>query len=143
MALHNMAIRQKGRKMSAIAFKELTKVFDQCSYQINLKTVRQVKKIDCLKHHFKASDDSLRDSFDKRTLSSLAATIKQITPYQIDIPAITYDPSTKHHIIISNPEKYLSRKAMEWLRAVIRYTEHKPGIQKQLDKILMEFEKDA
>lgn len=142
MALHNQKLRQKGRKMSGIAFKELQRLIDKNSYQINLKTVREAKKIDCLKHHFKATDESLRDNFDKRVLGGLVANIKQETAYDIDIPAITYNPSTKKHEFISDIEKYLNKKSMEWLRAAIRYTEHKPDIQKQLDQILAELEKD-
>lgn len=143
MALHNLKLKQKGRKMSGIAFNELVRLIDQCSYQINLKSVRDAKRVECLKHHFKTSNEVLRDSFDKRVLSSLVASIKQITPYEVDIPAITYNPSTKKHMPISSPEKYLDRKAMEWLRAVIRYTEHRPDLQKQLDVILSEMESFA
>ena len=62
MALHNMDLYQKGKKLSGVAFKELLKVLDRCGYQTtSMKTVREVKKLDCLKDHFRISDEALRD----------------------------------------------------------------------------------
>ncbi len=141
MALHNLKLRQKGRKMSAIAFDELIRAIGG-NNQINLATVRVVKKIDCLKHHFRASDDALRDSHDKRVLSNLVASIKQDNPFDLDIPALTYNPSSQKHEVIYKIEEYLDKKTVQSIRMAVKYSEHKPNLQKQLDKVLSEMEKE-
>ena len=116
MALHNMDIYQKGRKLSGIAFKELLRVLDRCEYRItSLQTAREIKKVECLRHHFKVPDRDLRDKHDKGIVALLSGMIKQTTPYKAEIPAIIYSPSTKGHSVLSTPEEYMNKMAFESL----------------------------